>query len=356
MSSKEVVEMSTPFTVMTWNVENLFPPGSFVGPNSPNPVTQADFEEKIDTLANFILGLADQPDVIALQEIGGQNDADMRSPDTLAQALGGAYDNRAVSQHPDRRHIRVAFLSRLPLTNPVDITDFPDGPMGTVQDFNTVRTAMGRGALKVEVEPLPGVRVRLITAHLKSKLLTFPRAGGGTSFSTQDENIRAFAAGIALSRRVAEAITVRAFLSAEMEADPTIQTIVLGDMNDGPLASASQVFLGPPDADIRSDDQFDSVRLYNLVDAVPVRGPVWHAFLAEDQEPHFTRIHDGRGEIIDHIMASKGLIVQDDEFAVDVRIFKELIVDQDAGANPNARVGNAIPDHAPIIARFELTD
>lgn len=348
--------MPTPFTVMTWNVENLFPPGSFVSPNSSNPVTQADFEDKIETLANFILGLAEQPDIIALQEIGGQNDTDMRSLDALAQALGGVYGNRAVSQHPDGRHIRVAFLSKLPLANPQDIIDFPAGPMGTVQDFNTVRTAMGRGALSVEVEPVPGVRVRLVTAHLKSKLLTFPRPGGGVGFSTEDEDIRAFAAGIALNRRAAEAITVRVFLSAAMEADPTVHTIVLGDMNDGPLVPSSQVFLGPPDADIKSGDKFDTVRLYNLVDAVPVRGPVWHTFLDEDQEPYFTRIHDGRGEIIDHIMASKGLIVQDGEFAVNVKIFKELIVDQSVGANPNARIGEAIPDHAPIIARFELPD
>lgn len=348
--------MPTPFTVMTWNVENLFPPGSFTGPSSSNPVSQADFEAKINTLSNFILSLAEQPDIIALQEVGGQDDADMSSLDALQQALGGAYDNRAVSGEPDSRHIRVAFISKLPLLNPIDIKDFPSGPMECVRDFNTVRTAMGRGALKVEVEPLPGVRVRLVTTHLKSKLLTFPRPGGGTSFSTQDEDVRAFAAGIALHRRAAEAVTVRAFLTAEMEADPTMHTIVLGDMNDWPLAATSQVFLGPADADIKSDDQYDSVRLFNLVDAVPVRGPVWHAFLDEEQAPHFTRIHDGRGEILDHIMASKKLIVPDGEFAVEVRIFNDLTADQNVGDNPTARIGVAVPDHAPVMARFELPD
>lgn len=348
--------MPTQFSVMTWNVENLFPPGSFTGPNSRNPVTQADFEAKIDTVSNFILGLVIQPDVIALQEIGGQNDADMRSLDALQQALGGLYDQRAVSQFPDSRHIRVAFLSRLPLLEHLDIRNFPDGPMAEVQDFNSIRTTMSRGALKVEVEPRPGVRVRLVTMHLKSKLLTFPGRGGSPSFSTSDETVRAFAAGIALNRRAAEAVTGRTFISEEMEAEPDTHTILLGDMNDEPLAATSQVFLGPPDADIQTNDQFDSVRLYNLVDAVPVRGPNWHTFLSPDTAPHFTRIHDGRGEIIDHIMASKRLIFPEDEFAVDVRIFKEVIAGQIVGANPNARLSSAVPDHAPVMARFEIPD
>ena len=75
--------MSTPFSVMTWNVENLFPPGTFTGPSSRNPVNQADFDAKINTLSGFILGLADPPDVIAFQEIGGRDNADMRSLDAL---------------------------------------------------------------------------------------------------------------------------------------------------------------------------------------------------------------------------------------------------------------------------------
>jgi hypothetical protein len=38
--------MATQFSVMTWNVENLFPPGSFVSPSSRNPVTEEQFDAK----------------------------------------------------------------------------------------------------------------------------------------------------------------------------------------------------------------------------------------------------------------------------------------------------------------------
>jgi endonuclease/exonuclease/phosphatase family metal-dependent hydrolase len=342
------------FRVLSWNVENLFPPGTFTGPTSRKPVSQADFNAKINTLSNFILGLGNPPDVIALQEIGGGDNADLRSLDALQQALGGTYNHREVSQFPDRRHIRVAFISKLPLSNPEDISNFPAGPMSQVQDFNSVRTSMGRGALKVEVGLVKGVRVRLVTLHLKSKLLTFPRQDGGMSFTPKDENERAFAAGIALKRRAAEVVAVRTFLNGQMQADPAMHTIVLGDMNDEPLAATSQVCLGPPDADINSSDKFDHVRLYNLVDAVPVRGPHWHSFLDANNAPYFTRIHDGRGEIIDHIMASKGLIVKNGNYIVDVEIFKNIIAGQSVGTNPNARLGSSVPDHAPVMANFHI--
>jgi hypothetical protein len=64
------------------------------------------------------------PDVVALQEIGGDEPLyDLR------QSLGGTYTYHAVSAFPDRRGIRVAFLSRHMLDEPAeDIMHFPPGP------------------------------------------------------------------------------------------------------------------------------------------------------------------------------------------------------------------------------------
>ena len=49
------------FTVMTWNVENLF---------RPEPADQADFDAKLDALAGVIT--AAEPDLLAVQEIGDE--------------------------------------------------------------------------------------------------------------------------------------------------------------------------------------------------------------------------------------------------------------------------------------------
>ena len=41
--------------VMTWNVENLFPVGSFISPTAAGPVTQQQFDDKIEFLRGAIV-------------------------------------------------------------------------------------------------------------------------------------------------------------------------------------------------------------------------------------------------------------------------------------------------------------
>ena len=63
------------FSVMTWSVENFFPPGSMTGPSSRNPVTEEHFNAQIEILSGAILER--RPDVVALQEIGGADQDDV---------------------------------------------------------------------------------------------------------------------------------------------------------------------------------------------------------------------------------------------------------------------------------------
>ncbi len=64
-----------------------------------------------------------------------------------------------------------------------------------------------------------GQTIELVTAHLKSKLLSFPRPGG-SSFTPRDETERSQVAGIALHRRTAEAVTVRMGVNALLANAP----------------------------------------------------------------------------------------------------------------------------------------
>jgi len=95
-------------TVMTWNIQNLFPVGHVDG-----PATQQEYDDKVAGLAEVINAV--EPDVLALQEVGPE------------QGLAGIdFDNRLVGS-PDGRGIRVALLSPRLLSNSVDITTFPLG-------------------------------------------------------------------------------------------------------------------------------------------------------------------------------------------------------------------------------------
>ena len=101
-------------TVMTWNVQNLFPPGTPDG-----PATEEEYEAKLAALAGVIDDVG--PDVLALQEVGDPSVlADL--DDACVTPLG----HRAVGV-PDDRGIRVALLSGRKLSNHQDIRTFPAG-------------------------------------------------------------------------------------------------------------------------------------------------------------------------------------------------------------------------------------
>lgn len=168
--------MTTPFTVMTWNVENLFRPGA-----GGQQLDQAGYDRKLQNLAE-VIELVD-PTIIGLQELGGDEPlADLQA------ACGAAYyPHRRISTHPDVRGIRVGVLSKLDLTSVEHLVAMPAGAIDDMpNDHGGTVAEMGRGALKVSVAPSGG-EIRLVVAHLKSKLVTYP----GGRFNPHDEDERA---------------------------------------------------------------------------------------------------------------------------------------------------------------------
>jgi predicted extracellular nuclease len=215
---------------------------------------------------------------------------------------------------------------------------------------------MGRGALKIDVEAADGFPVRLVTCHLKSKLITYPSDNLGVRFAPRDENERAVGESLALFRRTAEAGTIRMYINQLMQAEPDFHTIVLGDLNDEPGAATTQQILGPADLDVTTDDKLDAVRLYNLGDVIPCKGAAVKTFLAPDRS--FSRIYNDRRELIDHILVSKGLLGKTADLRKglwqvrEVRCLVEKITT--IGDNPGDRIGDIVPDHAPVMASFSL--
>ena len=102
------------FRVMTWNVENLFDVSDEDGPD-----TQTELKAKIESLRSVID--EQKPHVLGLQEIGSE-----AALGRLQAALKTPMSHRAVAE-PDERVIRVAFLSRRVLHDPIQIRPFPGG-------------------------------------------------------------------------------------------------------------------------------------------------------------------------------------------------------------------------------------
>jgi endonuclease/exonuclease/phosphatase family metal-dependent hydrolase len=314
------------FRVMTWNVENLFRPGAPAAPS-----TEQAYEAKLAGLAALIS--AQDPDVISLQEIG---DPDALSD--LIDAVGGSW-HRRVSAHPDARGIRVAWLTKPQITASTDVVDFPPAlPAVTADDSGTTLQQMGRGAVAITITAPDGQPLRLLTTHLKSKLLTFP----GGRFQPHDEDERARYASYALDRRAAEAVTVRSWATAALDQQPGVRLIVTGDLNDTVQAATSQILLGPPGSEIGTagfdrPDQGDTQRMWNLAPLMPA---------GQD----YSRINQGRHELIDHILVSAGLVQPADAIQI------QAITDQQPlpsiSTDPTARRNAPTSDHAPVVATF----
>jgi endonuclease/exonuclease/phosphatase family metal-dependent hydrolase len=329
------VDVVVAFRLMTWNVQNLLPVGSTDG-----PPTQAAMDAKLASLAAVID--AQQPDVLALQEVGPP---EVLEP--LQALLGHKLPHREVSAHPDHRGIRVALLSRLPLTDPVQVHPFPAGlapvqvgdpPAGSSAPPPTL-DHMGRGALQATVTA-HGHQVTVITAHLKSKLLTFP----GNRHGTSDEDERARFGAYALGLRAAEAVTVRAHLTGLLHgAGTSVAVLLAGDLNDGVDAATTQLLQGPPGSELETagfgrPDQGDGQRMWNLALRIPAK-------------QRFSRVFRGRRELIDHVFASRVLL--DPLPAVTTAAAGPAAL-RSVTENPRTEVGKPGSDHAAVVATFQL--
>jgi predicted extracellular nuclease len=315
------------FTIMTWNVESF----SAKAPNFAKKV--AVIEEALHLYA---------PDVVALQEICDE--------EAFKSVAKETYPNRALSTHPDARGIRVGILSRFPLSEIGEVPSLMDNLPFDVFELNAQnkRTTpvknMSRGVLHARIAWDGGFELHVATAHLKSKLISYPTTGGGSSFNARNSEQRILNTGLALAKRTAEAMTLRGFADGFLVGNAAKGLIILGDMNDSELAATTQLIQGPEGNEIGTGgfpipDKGDDNRLFNLSACI-------------SEERRYSRIYEGRKELIDHIFASVEFFPDRHVLpVVDSKVdFKQVL--PSIGNDPGLRASSPYPDHAPLVATF----
>ncbi|MFI1396101.1 endonuclease/exonuclease/phosphatase family protein [Streptomyces sp. NPDC020681] len=315
----------------TWNLESLYRPG---GPSGPRDKTS--YEAKLASLAATIEAL--DPGLLGIQEVG-----DPDALEDLTGLLSGGW-HTSLSQHADDRGIRVGFLSRHPLTVLADVDTFPE-QLRPVQsdDSDDPTSGMGRGALAVRIEPGGGRPLDVAVCHLKSKLLSFPDG----RFQPRDEGERARYGAYALFRRAAEAATLRALADELLEGQGRQRAVaVLGDLNDEPSAATTQILHGPPGSEIGTSgfahpDKGDTVRLWNVAPLIP-------------EDRRFSRVHAGRGELIDHILISHQLLDRVESAGTGLVDADEPPTLPSVDEIPAERRDAAGSDHAPVWIRITV--
>jgi hypothetical protein len=213
------------FSVMTWNLEHFERPAANAEQDAKDR-----YGRKLQQIAELITNA--KPDLVGVQEVlADREDLAPRVFDDLRQALGPEWTG-CLSQRPDTRGIRVGWLARGQLSDPTDVFVYPHQvPVTTIDDDDnqiTAITASKRGALAVTYTRGDGLTVHALTAHLKSKLLTFPgHDPQHPLFDTHDEAEPARFGLYTLHQRTAEATTIRAWATEQLQGHGQLRHVLI---------------------------------------------------------------------------------------------------------------------------------
>ena len=197
------------FKVMFQNTHNYIEEGSGQG----EPKTERE------KLALFDLWQEERPDILLMCEVGGKEQLD--EIDGQLKKRGMEYPFRDWIEGADNvRH--VVLLSRFPIA----ARDPHDDLFYSIGDR---RLKVQRGFIEADVQVDAGYRIKIYVAHLKSKLGTknSPFSGLGQA-----------------EMRLNEARLLREKIGEDLAADPNVNLLVAGDMNDTPNSKPVQLLFG----------------------------------------------------------------------------------------------------------------
>jgi endonuclease/exonuclease/phosphatase family metal-dependent hydrolase len=205
--------------VATYNVENYVgaSPDGARGRTAARPKS----EKEIAALIRIIQEI--NPDILGICEMGSPERFDDFKKRLSAVGLDYVASEYLAAADDDRR---LALLSRFPIVARDSRADVPFELDGRPEKVR-------RGFLDVTVQVNPGYRLRLVGAHLKSKLPT--------------------PAGEALIRRM-ESELLRKHLDRILTAEPATNLLCYGDFNDTRNQPAIQEIMGPKNSPLHMAD------------------------------------------------------------------------------------------------------
>ena len=291
------------FVLATFNVLDLFDAGD---------------PERIDRIASLLRTHA--PDVVALQEVGGET-----ATNAIAAALGGGFT--PVLGDADERGIRCAVLSRLPVVSSNVLRaahlPFPRFHREDPEPFGT-RIPLRRAIPEVVIDGGDIGKVRVLVVHFKSRRGTPMREAGVQVPGVTTAELAA-AEARAVAWRCAEALFVRTVVDERLAKDPDDRLVVCGDFNDVSGSLPLRIVMGTAGTDApRADGLVSVAELIPIAERISV-------------------LHGGEPAAIDHALVSPALASRLERCNYDRT---DLI---DLAKATNAAYAS---DHAPLVVRF----
>ncbi len=150
--------------IATYNVRNLFDPGTYLDERAEDAVDETFFNQRIAYLTSYFKEL--DLDIICLQEIGGEQGLQL-----IAEALSYDY----FFAKPNKRGIRMAVLYKKALTGLITCESVSLGSLAIPSitkknDTEGLDSITNRRDVLVVDVAYQGKRLRIVTFHLKSLL------------------------------------------------------------------------------------------------------------------------------------------------------------------------------------------
>lgn len=336
------------FRIATWNLENLDEDKLDQNGEPRSPL----FEDRAEIIVPSLNRL--KADVICFQEINGQErQGQPRSLISLQTLLDRSrYHNYKLVSTTlvgktdvyDERNLVIAYRPELTLIETRQIKHDPDVlpskpiyKIATVANSDPKELSWERPLLYASFRTPAGDVLHVLNVHFKSKLPT----------NIEDQKVSRFvwksaggwAEGFFLSsiRRVGAALEARVFLdqifaSAREQNDPEPMIVICGDFN----ADSDEV----PVMAIRGrveetgNSKIAHTQMFPCENTIP-------------ESSRYTLFHHGRGEMIDHLLISRGML----QYYCGAEIHNEVLTDESIAFRGDSTF--PAPDHAAVVALFD---
>lgn len=326
--------MTTRLRIATFNLENF----------DDRPGQKPTLDERIELMRPQLTRV--DADVLCLQEVNGQEAVGqprrLLALDRLLEGTPYKEFFRVSTLAANRKDVyderNLVILSRFaivesrqiePANNPLYRKVMADPP-----ETEAKVVTWERPILYARLKVGAAGELHIINLHLKSKLPT--PVPGQLIGQERWKSCAAWAEGsfISAMKRVGQALQTRQVVDALFDVQPEAWLAVCGDFN----AEADDV----PLQAIRGDvENTNNPRLATRV-LVPCERSV-------PQSARFSLYHQGRGEMIDHILVSRPLLA----FYRHTEIHNELLHDESVAFAVDTLYPES--DHAPVIAEFSLS-
>ena len=335
--------MVTALRIATFNMENLdedkVPPSQY---DAPLSVRIAIMRPQLERL---------KADVLCLQEVNGQERSGQKRQLLALQEMiaGTSYANYHIastltSRDEPYNERNLVILSRFPILKFQQIKhDLTDAPlyrkvMERPADPEASKISWERPIFYAQLDLGNGRILHVINLHLKSRLPTTIEGQMLDRYTWSSGAGWAEGSFVSAMKRVGQALETRILIDsifdvAEINGDPAPYIVVCGDFN----------------ADI---DDVTMKAIRGMVEDTGNPGLVGRVMvpceLSVPEQARFTLKHLGKGEMLDHIVASRALLA----YYQGTQIHNEIVPDESGAFHTDAKFPES--DHAPVVATFEL--